>query len=124
MSYAPPRPRISRKQRIAIFEAARGECYLCGGKIKVGDAWDVEHVLARELGGSDEPDNLRPAHAKCHRAKTAEDAALIAKSNRVRDKHRGFFKPKSRWPVRGFPKAEPQRRASSPIIRKAERTAT
>ena len=119
MSYAPKRPHISKATRALILERDGGRCYLCGEPI-VGEDFDADHELARELGGSDDPSNLRPAHRLCHRKKTKSDVKLIAKSNRVRRKHgpvelRKAKKPipqpaKPNWPTgqkiasRGFPK--------------------
>jgi 5-methylcytosine-specific restriction protein A len=86
------RRRYSAKQRAAIFAEHGGECHICGGKIGVGEAWDLDHVIPLALGGDDEPANLRPAHVKCHRGaggKTAEDVATIAKAKRREAKHAG-----------------------------------
>lgn len=58
-------------------------CYLCGLKIASGEPWQADHELARELGGSDEEANLRPAHVDCHRLKSKADVKLIAKGNRI-----------------------------------------
>lgn len=124
MAYAPPRPRVTRKQRAEIFQFTNGCCNICGGRIQVGEAWDADHPLARELGGADDWRELRPVHKKCHREKSKQDVALIAHSNRVRDKHFGFATTGGKLKGRGFEKRPPQRRASSPIRRKSEREAT
>lgn len=84
MSYAPKRPHISKALRARIFAREDGRCYLCGSKINADEPWQADHELARELGGSDEEANLRPAHATCHRIKSRGDIKLIAKSNRIR----------------------------------------
>jgi len=87
MSYAPKRPAISKRMRQFIYEREGGKCYLCGLQIAPGDPWQADHELARELGGSDEIANLRPAHEACHRIKSKADVKLIAKSNRIQRKH-------------------------------------
>ncbi len=115
--YAPPRPRVTRKQRAEIFTAGNGHCYLCGGVILATEAWDADHPIARELGGTDDWRELRPAHRKCHRVKTRSDVALIAKSNRVRDRHNGFLVPKQSIQSRGFDRRPAQRTASAPLSR-------
>jgi 5-methylcytosine-specific restriction endonuclease McrA len=96
--------RMSTKRRLAIFEAAKGVCHLCGGKIDgTREAWDADHVIPLEISGDDSDGNLRPAHAKCHRAKTSgEDAPRIAKAKRVEAKHKGAKKPKGGIPYRKF----------------------
>lgn len=76
------------KDRAAFLAAHGGRCYYCGELILPGQIWHDEHIIARELGGSDDMDNRRPIHAEpCHRTKTAWDRKLIAHSNRIRRKH-------------------------------------
>lgn len=95
------RRRISATERQTIFERAAGLCHICGQTIDpVIERWDVEHVVARALGGDEAKGsaNLQPAHTACHAAKTPEDVARIAKAKRVRHRHRGSHQPKSRLP--------------------------
>ena len=89
------RRRLSTLQRAKLFEAHHGLCHLCGEKIGVGEAWEIEHIIPVAMGGEDEDDNCAPAHVKCHAAKTKKDRAQIAKANRVRAKHMGAHRPKS-----------------------------
>lgn len=84
----PDRPSLSRKQRVVVFMSTDGCCYKCGQKLR-GDAWEAEHPQARELGGSDAIEDLRPICIPCHKPKTAKDKAVIAKVKRIRDKHIG-----------------------------------
>lgn len=86
------RRRISKRDRVKIFDAADGICHLCGVKIQIGEEWDVEHPLALSLGGSDHIDDLRPAHVACHKTKTADDHRMRAKADRQRAKHLGVRK--------------------------------
>ena len=90
------RRHLSTKARTAIFVASGGICHLCGGKITVGQAWEIEHVIPLAQGGSDEPDNMRPAHARCHKAKTADDLGNIARAKRREAKHIGAKAPSRR----------------------------
>lgn len=94
-----PRKKFTARQRAEIFREAGGICHICGGKIGPGEAWDIEHVTALSMGGTNEADNLRPAHVKCHREKTADDVSSRAKADRIAAKHFGFAgkKPKSPW---------------------------
>ena len=93
---------ISRTERVRIFEAAQGVCHICGQPIDgVRERWDVEHVIPLALGGDDKGDNLQPAHASCHAAKTPDDVAKIAKAKRVAAKHQGA-RMKSKMPYRRF----------------------
>jgi 5-methylcytosine-specific restriction enzyme A len=91
---------ISQRERLLIFNQARGICHICGGKIGVGEAWDVEHVVPLAQGGEDGGDNIRPAHVKCHRAKTAKDATDTAEAKRREARHIGI-KKQSRNPLPG-----------------------
>ena len=85
------RRRISAKERMQIFTRCGGVCHICGGKIDGGrEPWDVEHIIPLAMGGEDEGENLAPAHQKCHRAKTVEDAAHIAKARRMRQRQAGI----------------------------------
>lgn len=83
------RKTISTKQRVALFAKHGGVCHICGGKISVGEAWDVEHVIPFAMGGEDSEENWSPAHRKCHRTKTTDDVGAIAKAKRREARHIG-----------------------------------
>lgn len=110
------RTRRTPKQRQAIFTAFGGVCHICAGKIVVGEAWELEHIIPLAQYGEDGGNNLQPAHVKCHRAKTSQDATDTAKARRREQKHIGA-KIKSA----GFRKAEPQRTASRPLMKRVAR---
>lgn len=103
------RRRLSTKARAAIFAAANGICHICGTAIQATEAWDADHLVPLALGGEDSPENMRPAHAKCHRgagSKTSDDVAKIAKAKRNEARHKGFARPKQAIKSAGFPKRE------------------
>lgn len=84
------------KRRLALFEAHKGVCHLCGGRIDgTREAWDVEHIIPIAIGGDDDESNCAPAHKSCHKVKTRADAGVTAKCNRIRAKHNGAAKPKA-----------------------------
>lgn len=88
---------LTRKQRVDIFDRAGGRCHICGRIIAAGELWHAEHIIPHAMGGSDSPDDLRPAHVECHAGKTRDDRAAIAKAVRVRAKDIGVVKrPKGR----------------------------
>lgn len=91
------RVRLSVRKRAELFRDRNGICHICGGKISVGEAWEVEHPTPLEMGGADDDSNWQLAHVKCHKLKTAKDMATIAKSNRVRARHMGFKRSAYRW---------------------------
>lgn len=114
MSYATKRKSISKAKRAKIFLNHGGICWLCKLKIAADEPYDIDHQVSRELGGSDEDDNLAPAHKDCHRTKTKADVKAIAKSNRIRRalnpetrrvSKRPIPKPKDhKWPSRPWGK--------------------
>lgn len=104
------RRRHSAKDRARILKANNEICHLCGGAIHPGEAWEIEHVIALELSGDDTDANKRPAHVKCHKAKTADDAGKIAKAKRNEARHIGAKRPSGKLQGRQFPKAEKERK--------------
>jgi 5-methylcytosine-specific restriction protein A len=99
---------LTKKQRSLFLLEHGSRCYWCGEPI-VNDEFDDEHVLARELGGTDAMSNRKPIHRRpCHKEKTAEDRRLIAKGNRIRKKISGLDpvrrKPPKPIRSRGFDK--------------------
>lgn len=100
---APPRVRLR------VFEAHGGRCHWSGQKIKPGDAWDCDHVIALINGGQNRESNLAPIlRGKPHKEKTAADVAEKSKVARMRAKHLGIA-PKSKAKIRsrGFPSSRP-----------------
>ena len=97
---------FSKKDRARIFAANDGICHLCSGGIEVGQAWEVEHVIAWELTRDDSDENLRPAHVKCHKTKThGQDRPVINQAKRREAKHTGASRPVGKLKGRGFDKA-------------------
>lgn len=91
------------RDRIMAREGNR--CHLCGCEID-GKKWDLDHVKALINGGENRESNLKPAHRKCHIAKTAQDVAEKAKVAAVRKKHLGITRPTGKIKSAGFPKTE------------------
>lgn len=97
---------FNQKERARLFALRGGRCYLCSGRIDATrEAWEIEHEMPWEISRDNTDDNLQLAHKKCHAAKTAVDAGVIAKVKRIEAKHKGFW-PKSKTPLRsaGFQK--------------------
>lgn len=92
------RKALTRNQRAELFLEHKGICHICKTRIDAerGEAWEVEHVLALEISGRDDWENLRPAHVSCHKFKTAADKKIIAKGNRIRARHLGIKKKTGR----------------------------
>lgn len=85
-------------ERLRLFQLHSGICHICGQKITQGERWEIEHVVPFELTKDDSDENVRPAHASCHSAKTAADKGAIAKAKRLEQKHRGAHRPKTPFP--------------------------
>lgn len=108
--------RMSTTRRLRIFEAAEGRCHICGAKIDgTKERWEAEHVIPLAAGGTDDDDNIRPAHAKCHAGKTTKDRKTIAKVNRVRAKHHGAARP-ARNPIPGSKSSRWKRKVGGQIV--------
>lgn len=85
------RRRLSKLQKVRIFDRAHGICHVCKLRIHVGQAWEAEHVIALADGGTDDESNMAPAHKKpCHRAKTGREATDRSKVVRMRANHLGI----------------------------------
>jgi 5-methylcytosine-specific restriction protein A len=92
----PVPPRV----KLRVFERYGGVCYLSGRKIRAGEKWDAEHVIAIINGGENRESNLKPALKAPHKEKTKADLAIKSKTARIRAKHLGIF-PKSPFKLQG-----------------------
>lgn len=114
---------IPERVRLRIWEREEGRCYLTGRKIRPGDKYEFEHVIALALwtgeGHGNRESNIRLALKEPHKVKTAQDRAQQAKSDRIRKKHLGIVS-KPKWQSQGFPARQPQRTATRPIVRRSE----
>jgi len=109
---------MSKARRVRVFVKEDGRCYLCRDKIKIGQLFEVEHVIPWALSFDDSDDNLKVAHTVCHRTlKTGDDVKRIAKAKRqgnekgqwARRQTRGFGLIQSR----GFDKNGPKQKIPS-----------
>lgn len=117
-----PRKPLTSTQRLKLFEAHGGRCCLCGRLIRAGEPWIDEHLRALGLGGQNDWDNRAPAHVACANEKTHGkdgDLARIAKAKRQKMRHLGIEANRKAIANRGFTKAPPQRRATTPISKPA-----
>ena len=99
---------ITKAMRVRIFDAARGNCYLCNLPINApaGEKWEVEHIKPLWLGGADDETNMAPAHVDCHATKSKGEAPVRAKTDRQRAKHIGATQPARTLKSAPFPKTE------------------
>ena len=96
-----PRQNFTPQQRARIFAENDGRCYRCERRLGPSDTWEIEHLIALENGGTNDPQNLDVICGWCHKVKTAQDHGKAAKSRDTytahvvptkhrRDKRRGF----------------------------------
>ena len=115
-----PRKKISNKERAEIFLNADGVCHLCKMTIRPGEDWDVSHPeTGLWAGGSDDRALLKPAHRKCHKPHTAEEATQRAKETRVRQKYIGAFQKTGR-PMPGSRRSKFKRKVNGETVRRDE----
>jgi 5-methylcytosine-specific restriction endonuclease McrA len=89
----PVPPRV----RIRVFDRAGGKCQCCTRKIRAGERWVADHIVALVNGGENSERNLQLLCDWCDRkVKTPADVAEKKIVARKRAKHLGIDKPKSR----------------------------
>jgi 5-methylcytosine-specific restriction endonuclease McrA len=89
---------IPARVKLRIFNRCGGVCHLSGKKIRPGDAFEFDHIIAIANGGRHAEFNLAPALVAPHKIKTAEDRRKKKKSDRVRKKHFGMHEAKRPMP--------------------------
>lgn len=109
-----PDQKVPDHVRLRIFDRYEGRCYLSGAKIRAGDAWELEHIIALTLGGEHRESNLAPALVEHHKAKTAQDRRKKKKSDRVRRKHFGMHRAK--YPMHGGRKSREKKTIDGRVI--------
>jgi 5-methylcytosine-specific restriction protein A len=64
-----------QKLRIGVLKRDRELCQVCERQGIVALATEVDHIVPKELGGTDDPENLQAICEQCHREKTQIEAA-------------------------------------------------
>ena len=73
------------KQKQNLLRIQDGICTLCDGMINNTEKIEIDHIIAKADGGTNETSNLRLVHATCHKQKTAVERRVRA-IMRKRDK--------------------------------------
>lgn len=110
-----PRPTWTAGQRLKIFNANDGRCHVCTSKIWPGQKWVVEHPKARQLGGSDCIEEMKPAHVTCHAPKTAAETVIIRKADRQGKSLRGI-KARPRQVIPGSKSSRFKRKIDGTVV--------
>lgn len=87
---ATPDSRVPNHVKVRIFDQHQGICHIARRKIRSGEPWDVEHVIALINGGQNRESNMVPALRDKHPEKTARDVAEKSMVYRKRKKHLGL----------------------------------
>lgn len=87
---AHPDQAIPQRVKLRIWTRCGGRCALTGRKLRPGDAYQFDHILALVNGGAHRESNLQLISAEAHKAKTASDVAIKSKTARVKAKHLGL----------------------------------
>jgi hypothetical protein len=64
-----PRPLISGPTRALVFDRCNARCVYCDRAIGPRTKWQIDHVVPRSKGGTDDPDNLVVSCPACNAAK-------------------------------------------------------
>jgi 5-methylcytosine-specific restriction endonuclease McrA len=88
--------KIPQKVRVRVFDRHSGMCHINGRRIRAGERWECDHVIALCNGGQHRESNLAPALTDTHKIKTAADVAEKAKVYRKRAAHLGIKTRKGR----------------------------
>ena len=91
--------RVPSRVSARVFLRHDGICHISGRKIRPGEKWELEHIVALCNGGEHRESNLAPALVEPHKVKTKADRRVKAKNDRVRKRHLGIKKPRTitRW---------------------------
>lgn len=91
-----PDQAIPKRVKLRVWERCGGRCARTGRKLQVGEPYDFDHILALANGGEHREGNLQIISREAHREKTREDVKTKAKVDRIRARHLGLSKTKSR----------------------------
>ncbi len=85
------RQEFTKAVKLAAFKRADGHCEGCTAKLYPGK-FDYHHDKEDTFGGEPTLDNCKVLCVACHSKITRTRAKVIAKSNRVRNRHIGIRK--------------------------------
>ena len=85
------REEFSKRVKLSAWERSGGRCQVCSAKLFPGNI-EYHHSQECTFGGDATEENCVVVCRSCHSAITQKQAAVIAKSNRVRNRHLGIKK--------------------------------
>lgn len=87
MPFATKAIRDRARRRIAAIVRAGAPCHLCGEPIDLSltypdpQAFTVDHVVPTSRGGTDDYDQLMPAHNRCNRARSDDPVGTVGRNS-------------------------------------------
>lgn len=111
-----PRREFPAEVQREALRRSGGFCEMegCGARL-TRHKYVFDHVIPDAMGGKPTLENCQCICALCHAVKTRQDQSDLAEMKRREDDHFGIRRPLR---GRGFPKAKPQRRATTPLERR------
>jgi 5-methylcytosine-specific restriction endonuclease McrA len=95
------RQEFPKNVRLAAWKRADGNCEECKTPF-LGRRPEYHHIKEDTFGGEPTLENCLCICNACHSKITRKRAAVIAKSNRIRNKYAGITKVKRKIPSRKF----------------------
>ncbi len=77
------RKTLTDQQRAKLFLDRGGKCHRCTRKIRPGEKWYDEHIIALENGGTNDWDNRGISCHWCFPKKNKDDDAIAAKTREI-----------------------------------------
>ena len=94
--------KIPDRVRLRVFNRCGGVCHWSQRKIRPGERWQLDHVVALINGGKHCESNLVPVLIEPHKAKTVQDIKEKAQVAGKRKNHLGIKRAKRRMGYRKF----------------------
>jgi len=95
------RQEFTKAVKLSAWMRCGGYCEGCTGRLHPGH-FDYHHDKECAFEGEPSLENCKVLCDNCHGAVTSERAPVIAKSNRVRNRHAGIGRKKRTIPGRRF----------------------
>jgi RNA-directed DNA polymerase len=74
---------LTRTREGILLRQQQGRCASCGLYLKDGDLTELDHIIPKRLGGTDDLKNLQVLHRHCHDRKTAKDGSYGTREAQV-----------------------------------------
>ena len=93
---------VPERVKLRVFLKHDGICHVAKRRIRPGEPWDVDHIVALCNGGQNIESNLAPVLRDKHKEKTARDVAEKSRTYRKRKSNLGMPKRRRTIPGRRF----------------------